>query len=498
MKPVIPVVLVFLLQTVQPLWGESVKPFSFADVDVLAQKAATSSDSEIQEPLPEALDKLDYDEYRKLRWKGASTIWRDEALPFQLQFFHRGHLFQDRVDMHAITPTGLESLTYHSQYFTLEELKLPAYEDIGYAGLRICYPLNQPEVMDELAVFLGKSYFRAVAQHLQYGLSARGLAINTATEGVAEEFPLFKRFWIQKPEKNNASLRIFALLDSKSVTGAYQLDLSPGRETVMSIRSKLYVKESVRRFGVAPLTSMFWYGENSPEANRDWRPEVHDSDGLQIQKQSGEWLWRPLTFGRTIRENRFLEPGLKGFGLAQRDRSFEHYQDKEAHYDQRPSAWVELKKGFEKGAVELVQLPTGNEYQDNMVAFWSPESLPKKGDVLEYEYQIIWHGGERVPSTIGKVVQTVVIPEKNEVKYQIDFSGDVTQAGTQVPKAVIITNPILPVSEISVINDLKSHHWRLQFTLKNPPENKKSIDLSVLLANENKPVTETWVYSWIP
>src|SRR5205085_6387853 len=153
---------------------------------------------------------------------------------------------------------------------------------------------------------------------------------------------------------------VYALLESQRATGAYRFDIVPGAETVVRVQARLYLRAAatqVATLGIAPLTSMFFSGENQPRRG-DFRPEVHDSDGLQVATGDGEWLWRPLQNPARMTVTSFAVRELRGFGLMQRDRTFSSYEDTEARYERRPSAWVRPLSDWGPGRVELVQLPT--------------------------------------------------------------------------------------------------------------------------------------------
>ena len=226
-----------------------------------------------------------------------------------------------------------------------------------------------------MVTFLGASYFRGLAKGQKYGLSARGLAINTA-EMIGEEFPIFKEFWLQKPKTKDKVITLYALLDSKSVSGAYRFEIIPGANTIMNIEAHLFPRENIQKIGIAPLTSMFLFGENNKNDFDDFRLEVHDSDGLLVHNGHGEWLWRPLDNSKKLRISSFVDNGVKGFGLLQRDRDLSNYQDFEANYQSRPSAWVEPLENWNDGYVQLVEIPSRQEIHDNIVAYWV--FLPKK------------------------------------------------------------------------------------------------------------------------
>jgi len=402
-------------------------PFDFDTLRYKAKLLAVRPYAPPPQRIPESLLKLTYDQYRDIRFNPEKAWWRREGLPFQLQFFHLGRDFKQPVQISEVVGKKPQLIPFESELFDYGKNtdlgSIP--EDLGYAGFRIHYPLNNPSYLDELAVFLGASYFRALGQNMLYGLSSRGLAVNCGEPG-GEEFPVFKEFWVDKPATDAKQLIIYALLDSPSVTGAYRFTITPGSDTVMQVRVTLYCRTEIKSLGLAPLTSMFWHGKNSNGNFDDYRPEVHDSDGLQIERSNGEWLWRPLVNPAQICSMAFTDENPRGFGLVQRDRNFNDYQDLESSYQLRPSAWIEPVGQWGRGSVRLVELPTPDESNDNIVAFWEPEKLPPVGEPIDYEYKLHWFmetqpGGVRPPA--GYTVATRLGHNKT---YETDLQRFVT------------------------------------------------------------------------
>ncbi|RYF43441.1 MAG: glucan biosynthesis protein G, partial [Comamonadaceae bacterium] len=370
--------------------------FGFEDVARLAQERAQSTYRAPDTALPADLLSLDYDGLRDIRFRPAQALWRDAQLPFEAMFFHLGENQRLPVRVHELGPAGARPLAYRAGDFDFGKNRVDpqAWGDLGFAGLRVHYPLNSAAYKDELITFLGASYFRALGAGQQYGLSARGLAIDT-TGGNPEEFPRFTDFWLERPDAGAAQLTLYALLDSPRASGAYRFEIQPGAQSVTRVQARVYLRpvsgRPVAVLGVAPLTSMFFFGENQPRRS-DFRPEVHDSDGLLIATGEGEWLWRPLQNPARPTANAFSMNRLQGFGLMQRDRAFASYEDVEARYERRPSAWVRPLGDWGPGRVELLQLPTPDETHDNVVAYWVPATLPAPGTPMDFAYEISWQG----------------------------------------------------------------------------------------------------------
>ncbi|HEX5639750.1 MAG TPA: glucan biosynthesis protein G, partial [Burkholderiaceae bacterium] len=366
MRLLLPLIAVVLVVSARPAAA-----FGFEDVDRLAKNLASRPQPKPAFALPKALKDLNYDQTRDIRFNPDRALWRADKLPFEVQFFHLGGYFDQPVRVHEIVGKQVREVGFDPNDFNYGANKLDAaqLQKLGFAGFRIHYPLNTPRYKDELAVFLGASYFRVLGKGQRYGASARGLALDTGDRG-GEEFPRFEQFWIEKPARGARQLVLYALLDSRRVTGAYRFVLRPGDETATDVQARLHFREPVGKLGIAPLTSMYLYGENQPGNGEGFRPEVHDSDGLSVASANGEWIWRPLVNPKRLLTTSFTLPMTRGFGLMQRDRAFSSYEDLEARYDLRPSLWVEPASNWGPGRVELVQIPTPDETHDNIVAYW--------------------------------------------------------------------------------------------------------------------------------
>ena len=363
----------------------------FAEVVRRAQSAANTPYQPNEAALPEVLQKLNYDTYRKISFRPEAGLWRDDHLRFQAQFFHPGYLYKDPVAINEVVAGEERAVEFSPKFFRYPHLDPAPLKDakLGFAGFRLLYPLNHRQPVDELISFLGSSYFRALGARQVYGISARGIAINTA-ENMPEEFPAFREFWLCRPAPGARELQFFALLDGPSVSGAYKFLLKPGPETTVEVEARLFFRKPVEVLGLAPLTSMFWRDQPDPKLPNDKRPEVHDSDTLLIEQADGTTETHRLRQVDRVTTQLFPEKNPKSFGLLQRDRDPAHYLDREAHYDRRPSVRVESLGEWGAGTVHLMELPTANEYNDNVVAFWQPEKRPAAGDELQFKYRLHW------------------------------------------------------------------------------------------------------------
>ena len=478
------------------------RAFGFDDVAERAQAEARIAYRPPPHVVPPELAALSYDQYRDIRFRPERALWRRDGLPFELAFFHLGKFQTLPVVVNEIVSGSARHIRFDPADFDYGKNRLSpsTWPDLGYAGFRVHYALNTPSYKDELAVFLGASYFRALGGGQHYGLSARGLAIDTGGDQ-AEEFPRFKEFWIERPAADAQALTIYALLDSQRATGAYRFTLVPGKQSVVEVRARLFLRAGVATLGIAPLTSMFHHGENGPRRD-DFRPEVHDSDGLMLATADGEggseWLWRPLINpGRRLTTS-FAVRELKGFGLMQRDRAFASYEDVEAHYEHRPSSWVVPEGRWGPGRVELLQLPTPDETNDNIVAYWVPAQAPAPGQPLDLAYRIFWQGDEQERPPNGWTVQSrfghglAPLP-KDEFQYVVDFAGPALDA---LPTDAVVDAVITPGRNARLVernayrNDARGG-WRMTLRIKRI-EPTQPVELRAFLQQGHNALTETW------
>ncbi len=461
--------------------------------------------------LPPDLAALDYDGVRDIRFRPERALWRDRQLRFEVQFFHLGLYQRQAVRIHEVGPEGTRQLPHQSADYDYgrNRLDTAAWDELGHAGFRLHHPLNNPAYKDELVVFLGASYFRALGAGQQYGLSARGLAIDTVG-GQGEEFPRFTDFWLLQPEAQADRVTVLALLDSPRATGAYRFEIRPGTSTVMTVDASVYLRDGgqpIARLALAPLTSMFLHGENQPSAT-DFRPEVHDSDGLLMHSGSGEWLWRPLQNPRQISVSSFQMTAPKGFGLMQRDRRHTSYEDPEAHYEKRPSAWVVPQGDWGTGQVELVQLPTPDETHDNIVAYWVPATLPAPGQPLDFSYELHWQGDQQQKPPGAWVSQTRIghgytrlTPDEQRLQphFVVDFDGPALKAlpADATVRAVVTADANGQVVESLVYPYPAAGTWRLSLRVQRL-DPARPVELRAFLQTDNHTLSETWTHVILP
>jgi periplasmic glucans biosynthesis protein len=490
-----------LLAMLMLLWAQTALGFDYADVIARAEQLAAAPYKKPAENLPKELEGLDYDRYRDIRFKPDKFHWRSANLPFEVAFFHQGFFYRHPVKIHEITGQGVQEIRFDPEAFDYGANKLDpkVLRGLGFAGFRIHFPINKESYKDEVITFLGASYFRALGKHQLYGMSARGLAIDTALPS-GEEFPHFSEFWIQRPAINAKELLIYALLDSPRVAGAYRFVLKPDVSTTMEVSARLYLREPVGKLGIAPLTSMYYFGENQSAPREDFRPEVHDSDGLSLHASNGEWLWRPLLNPKRLLVTSFAAANPRGFGLMQRDRDFDHYEDLEARYDVRPSVWIEPKGPWGPGKVELVQIPAQDETNDNIVAFWTPDVLPKPREPYALEYRMSWQKDADARPPLAWVTQTrrgsgFARHNDGSISLIIDFDGPALRKVTTAEKleGVVSHDANGQLLENTLYRNTVTGNWRQAVRVKRL-DNDKPLELRSFLRNGTTAVSETWSY----
>jgi glucans biosynthesis protein len=486
----------------------SPEPFDYARLKGAARTLAASPYKAPSEQLPPVIERLDWDHWQAIRFRDEHSLWAAEGLRFQVRFFHLGFRIKKPVRMYVVDDGRAQELAYDTAMFDysgagLKGVSLPP--NLGFAGFRLLF---HTDWIRDVAAFQGASYFRAVDGDLQYGMSHRGLAVDCGMP-TPEEFPDFIAYYLERPPKDSSRLTVYGLLDSPSLAGAYRFVIDVGDTLTMDVDTALYPRKQIERIGIAPGTSMFFAGKNQKGISEDWRPEIHDSDGLSIWNGAGEWIWRPLVDPNVVRVNTFADEGPRGFGLLQRERNFEQYQDDGVFYEKRPSVWVEPRGNWGKGAVMLVEIPTRDETMDNVVAFWSPAEKPQRGQERLFAYKLYWCRDSPIFPRLAIARATRagiggIVGQKRthfSWRFVVDFAGgDLPLIGEKAQ-----VTPVVSVSgsrgriEIPSARPLKSiNGWRAMFDLVPTDDSPEPINLRLYLALDGQPLTETWLYQYTP
>lgn len=470
--------------------------FDTEDVVALARRLAGEPHRPAGTITP-GLERLGYDQYRDIQFPADRAFWVDAGTPFRLDVLPAGSLYTTPVVVSVIEDGEVHEIRPEAGMFELA----PRFPDelrdqpLSISGFRIRARLNSSSYWDEFLVFQGATYFRAVGRGQNYGLSARALALRTG-DPEGEEFPHFTHFWIQKPERNARSITIHALLESPSVTGAYRFEVSTGRETAMQVHYTLFPRTDLHSVGIAPLTSMFLFDSSNRARFDDFRPRAHDSDGLMFITRDGEEVWRHMANPTTLQLSSFTSERPRAFGLMQRARLFSEFQDLEAHYERRPSAWVQFPQDDEaasRGALRLVEIPTRSEANDNIVAFWQPAQVLPAGKPWSGSYRLTWTAESLVERELGRFVATrlgtnmrgdrrlVVLDLAGAGTSPEELTLDVTSSAGSVFHPVVQQNPAI---------------GGLRANFEFDPGTASMIEFRAVVREGDKPVSETWLYRW--
>jgi glucans biosynthesis protein len=481
--------------------------FEFAAV---VDRARALASEKYQPPteVPGFLKDLDYQEYQAIRFNPEASLWRQGRSRFQVMLVPPGVYYTHSVKLNQIDAAGVTPIPFDKSAYSFPNAdlakRIPA--DLGHAGFKLTYPFGTGTEQNQFLVFAGASYFRGVGAENGFGISARGVAVDTGL-GSGEEFPSFTEFWLERPGADSDRMRVYGLLDGPSMAGAYRFDISPGSTTNVEVTAELFFRKTVEQVGVAPLTSMFYYGENTARPAGEWRPQVHDSDGLLIHDLgSNEWLWRPLLNPSRLYLSYMQVNRLGGFGLIQRDTDYRHFEDAEARYDLRPSAWVSPDSDWSGGEVVLVEIPTDSEVNDNIVAFWKPGENPGAGENRTFGYTLSFGGPDIAGQETGQVVKTFVGDGNrtgggdavDAYRIIVDFAGGPLKG--LKPDAVVVSDVTAGGSgdDAEIIEHFvefigADNTWRLSMLVR-PGSGAQPMFRGQLLL-DNKRLTEVWTYS---
>lgn len=446
--------------------------------------------------LPAGLGQLDYDGYRAIRCKPEGRLLAEGGGSFRADALHLGSLFDIPVELwvveggqprrHPFDPADFE-------YAEGEPEGLERLRELGHSGLRLRYPIDRPDVLDEFLVFQGASYFRGVGRDQGFGTSARGLAVRTA-DPTGEEFPAFTEFWVEAPAPGATEVTLHALLESESLTGVYRFEARPGDETVVQVDATLYPRRGVERFGLAPLTSMFLFDAKNRSRFDDFRGAVCDTNGLQIVTGSGERVWRPMANPVELQVSSFIDERPKGFGLMQRNREFEDFGDTEARYERRPSVWVEPVEGFERGSVVLIEIPLEQEFNDNIVAYWQPERPLEAGVPRRFSYRLRFCDAAPDDAPLARVAATRTgrAPNDGRRLFVIDFTPDEGLGEAPFQLSATASTGSIAQARVERLPD----STRRRATISFEPADSDVSELRVALTQEGEVSSEVWLYRW--
>jgi glucans biosynthesis protein len=482
------------------------EPFDYAHLKGMARTISDSPYTAPADQLPPALAQLDWDHWQSIRFRDERALWANDGLRYRVEFAHLGFRNNKTVRMFLVQDGQAQEIAFDPAMYDYSKAGIATKQlppTLGFAGFRVYF---HTDWVRDCAAFQGASYFRAVDGQLQYGMSQRGLSIDCGLS-TPEEFPDFVAYYLEKPQKDSSRLTVYGLLDSPSVAGAYRFIMDVADTLVMDIDAALYPRKQIERLGIATGTSMFFSGKNDHRSSEDWRPEIHDSDGLQIWNGAGEWIWRPLTDPTSVRVNTYADTNPHGFGLMQRERNFEQYQDDGVFYEKRPSVWVEPKSNWGKGAVTLLEIPTHDEIQDNIAAFWTPADKPQKSQEYLYGYKLYWCRENPIGPRLATVRATRtgiggIVGQKRthfSWRFVVDFAGGelaLLGSGAHITPMIAASRGRVEITSARPLQSING--WRAMFDLATTDDSIEPINLRLYLAVDGQALSETWLYQYVP
>lgn len=441
---------------------------------------------------------LSYEDYQTRWFRSRDALWSKTDRPYNVDFFLPGLYFPRAVQVHVVEDGMAQPVPFDLSLFdaTDKAPDLTTEGALGYSGLRLRTELSEPGKKNEFCVFQGASYFRAIGTGQNYGLSARGLALKTG-DPMGEEFPEFTDFWLEPPAPGQTHMVLHALLDSPSVTGAYRFRIEPGADCVMEVEATLFAREDMPHMGVAPLTSMFLFDRTNRTRFDDFRPAVHDSEGLLIRNGAGETIWRPLANPRHLQISAFGDENPAGFGLMQRARKLSDYDDLEANYHKRPSLWVEPHGDWGRGSVTLVEIPADKEIYDNIAAYWRPRGEVPAGERVDLAYRLTWGGDPQLPGALPRVTGTStgkrIFGGPGRIM-TIDYAPHVLFDDGPEALTLHISSPHAETSKGVLQRNPETGGMRLAFSFD--PRDRDLVELRAQLRKDGAPASEVWLYRW--
>lgn len=473
---------------------------TFDGVRQLARDLAKSPYEEKAEPLDPFFANMEYDEHREILYFFDKAPGFKEKDHFAVEFFHPGWMYKKTIQFSEVINGKEVPFPCKPDLFHYGRVKLPpeiTYPK-GFAGFKVITPTDTDGDRPQCMVFMGASYFRVAPKGQLFGISSRAVAINTVGPE-KEEFPDFKRFWLLRSGGAEKKMTLLALMDGPSITGAYQFEVTPGKEAEVHVTSEIYLRKPVKLLGLCPSSSMFWFGENTQPKPYDFRPEVHDSDGLLLDLADAGRFWRPLENSSSLRQSILRADKCNGFGIAQRDRRFESYQDLESNYHRRPSVWIQPTSDWGRGNVHLIEISTGEETWDNVVTFWEPAQQPKPGEPLAFSYTMRFTEdlGDRKLAKVTDTRRGHIIKKPNEELFVLEFARPEGSLGTAAkpPEISTTVGGRAELVDQRVAANPQTGGWRAFFRVKIAPE-ENTVELTCRLLENKKLLSEIWTYQW--
>ena len=473
--------------------GKSFDPNTVVEVArQLARRAYMAPSTD----LPDTLRNLTFEQYQAIHIHRKDRVWDAEGRGFVIEPLHRGFVYQNPVTIYIVEDGTIRRLAYDVSRFEFGGVPPPPQADLDFSGFRVLFRDRGAEDTREVASFQGASFFRGLAKGQVPGLMARGLALRPA-DARGEEFPLFRAFWIERPNALSDEIVAHALLDSESACGAYRFTIRPREETIIDVECTIFARNLLDHVGYGGIAGMFLLGAQSHRIDDDVRPEVHDANGLQLHTGQDEWIWRPVTNPETLQISVFSDQNPKGFGLLQRLRDPLAYQDQEKGFERRPSLWIEPIGDWAEGAVQLLEIPSTNETNPNILAYWRPKAQIAAGSQTSFALRQFWtwSAPDRPDDATVQATRTGHGSAPNRRRFIVEFSSSrFTDHAAIAGISAAASTSKGKISDIRLTPHVERKTLRVTFELDFGGETL--CELHLVLMESGKTASETWLYRW--
>jgi glucans biosynthesis protein len=447
--------------------------------------------------LPDGLNQLTLEALNGIRMPAQHHVWAGEQRGFTLEPLHRGGVFSAPVALFVVDDGAIRRLAFDKTRFEYGRAAVPSTQnDLGFSGFRLAFGMERPL---DMAIFQGASFFRAIARGQTFGAIARTLVLR-AGEQRGEEIPFFRAFWIERPAPAANAITLHALVESESCTAAVRMTFRPGDITINDVELTLYARVQLENVGFAGVMGNYLFSPQKRRLFDEMRPAAHEVAGLQMRTGADEWVYRPLNNPEQLQISAFIDQNPRGFGLVQRDRDFAHFLDDDQRYDLRPSVWMEPLGEWGSGVVQLFEIPTDAEINDNIISYWRPRTPLPAGSATSISYRQFWCWAlpEPMPVAFTRQTRQGRGSAARRRRFSVEFQGETLADAAVMGGARVVlsaTPGAIHAMRLQSYPDRKSA--RVTFELEPGPDNISELRLQVV-DNAGKPLTETWLNRWTP
>jgi glucans biosynthesis protein len=471
--------------------------FGPGSVTDMARALAKKPFKAISADLPDPFKNLTFEQYAAIHTRPEARVWTTEAVGFALEPLHRGFIYENAIELNIVSQGQAYRLVYDAKLFDLGALHpSPKIGDMGFSGFRVLVPHDKPD-FTEIASFQGANFFRALAVGQVPGLVSRALAVRLA-DPKGEDVPVFRTIWIEKPSLITKALVVHAVVDSQTITGAFRFTIRPGEATIIDTECTLFARVAVDNIGLGTMSATHLLGFMDHHKFDDLRPNVSEVCGLQMLTGAGEWLWRPVANRDTLQISTFIDEKPRGFGFLVRDRAFDDYADEDQHWEKRPSLWIEPLGEWGQGGVQLIEIPSESEGNDNILCFWRPKQQLAAGSETPFAYRQFWcWNPPEQPDLARAVTSRSGRGSGKRRRFLVNFEGDIlANAERTAGLKPTLTAGGGTITQVRAYPSDNNKSVRVLFEID--PGSDQSSELRLVLEAQGKAVSETWLYRWTP